>query len=182
MRDFTAPPCPADAPVVQADRDQVFVEALVADVSRAAATEATLASLDRVLSVPDAAILGTPHWIGTYDEPGTLELTDVQGQTPRASLHRLKLLARHAESAVTVLDLELTLQLANPNAVSPTPTRRVSLSLTARDDLSSVAQVPWSVSRSLLVVVRPRAVRSERDLRTLFECKMQRRLRQPAPP
>lgn len=174
-RGLLSPKCAEPKERPASDRHQVFVDTLILDVPRALADAASLQNLVQLAAAPEVEAWAAPHWIGERD--GTLsvkmDLLDVQGRTERASLHRLRLGARDAEPQRTVLDVEVTLQLPNPSGRLPSPTHTVSLSLSAEEDAPALGRVAWSPQRSLVVVVRPRAVRSDRDLRAIFECKMQ---------
>jgi hypothetical protein len=122
--------------------------------------------------------------VADYERETVMELGDVHGRTERATLHRLRTTPRHADAGLTVLELEVTLQLPNPHAQLPNPTRSVNVNVLTRDDTPALARSVWDETRqrSLLVLVRPRAVRTERDLKTIFECKMRKRMTQRLPP
>lgn len=161
---------------MKGDRDQAFVEMLVLDVSTRSANAATRSSLESLVTAPDVQVVAGPHFIGDYERSSTMDLLDVQGPTERATLHRLRMEPHHAEPGVTVLNLELTLQLPNPRGTLPNPTRTVPLALSAGEDLPALAHATWDEARqrSLLLVVRMRPVRGQEDLRAIFECKMRR--------
>jgi hypothetical protein len=184
-RDLVSEPCPKPSEASPPpDRDLVFVELFVMDAPRRLADAATLQNLQQVVAAPDVEALAAPHVMGDYERETAIELGDVQGKTERVTLHRLRTTARHAEPDLTVLELELTLQLPNPRAQLPNPTRSLTVKIPTRDDAPALARVVWDETRqrSLLLLVRPRAVRSELDLRGIFECKMRKRLTQRLPP
>lgn len=154
------------------------------NVPRKLAESASLRTLEQVLAEPTVEMLGTPHLVVDVGQEGQLALVDVQGRTEGPSLHRMRLMPRRAEPDLTVLELEVTLQLPNPTALRPNPTRAVALTFSARDDVSALASAPWDEpgQRSLVVVVRPRSVRSDADFKAIFGCKMRERLELRRPP
>lgn len=173
VRSFIAP-CPPWAAPPAPDRDQVFVELLVLDAPDAVAQGASLAGLPQLAASDQVELLAVPKWLGDFDQSHAAELVDVQGPTKKPSLHRGRLTARRADPGLKVLDVELTLQLPNPSALSPTPTRSVSLSLSVRDGQPALGRVRWDSAsrRSLLLVARTHPVRGQEDLREIFHCKM----------
>jgi hypothetical protein len=174
VQDVTAP-CPPGAPPSVAERDRVFMEALIFDVPTSIATASSLKNVAHLVAEPGVRMLGGPHLITEMDHESARTLVDVQGYSEEATLHAVSLTPHRAEDA-TVLDLVLTLQVPNPTRATPNPTREVQLRVASRVEAPLVASAPWDPQggRSLLVILQTHSVRGDGDLRRFFECKMRR--------
>lgn len=161
-------PCPSvpPAPANGEGRDEIFVEAALVDVPRELAVRATLRDLAELAQSRRVKLVATPHMIGAFGTETKMGLGgDGEGTL---TLSSLKMLPRHVDEKISVLELELELSQAR---------RPLRFSSTARDNQPSLSHVVWDEAggRALLVLLRSFRVHGEAELRSIFECKMQQR-------
>jgi len=156
------------------DRDQLFLEAALVEVSSELAQRATLGTLTDVALSPHARLVATPHLLGTFDEKAEMSLGPSADPSAGATLSRWGMVARHVDDGLSILELELELTSLLDHRVV---TRTLQFSTTARPNEPALARVVEDRARgqSLLVAFRSFRVRTELDLRAIFECKMRQR-------
>ena len=171
-------PCPGFEPAKAArePRDGLFVEAAIFDVP---STWASQVSLDTLADLPRNAqthLLATPHLVGRFGQKTEMALVSNGGINGQASLARWSMLPQRADAA-TVLDLELELASSTSERVPITSPRALRFSMTAHENEPVLARVVWDEAsrRSLLVLLRMFELGGEKDLRAIFQCKMQQR-------
>lgn len=157
-------------------RDELFVEAVILEVSSDVAAQASLATLPDLPRRARVQLVAAPHVIAEFGHQTEMGLGSSGATHEQLSLVRWNLLPRRADREV-VLELELDLGLPRSEHVAMTPTRTVKFAATARDNAPALARVEWDAvsRRSLLLLLRTFEVHGEEDLRAIFQCKMQQR-------
>jgi hypothetical protein len=157
-------------------QDQLFVEAAILQVSSAVAAEVTLANL-RYLQTAQVELVATPHVIVDFNRATEMAWGQTDSMPERLSVVRWSLLPRRADGTV-VLDVEMDLDLPGPKQAAAGSAQTVTFSTTVRENEPVLARVEWDAAshRSLLILFRTFEVHGERDLRAIFECKMQQRV------
>jgi hypothetical protein len=172
------PPSPQDT--VRAV-PQVFVETLLFEVPEGAHLDKQTHHLKFAAHKSDVNFFASPHMIATLNTKANVQLARVYyppGATPDPGLHfvGMTLLPTLGSSDALILDLDVELQTAS-QAAPQSPMRSVHLRNTfatkERQAASMVAAVPGVPKTSVAIVIVPYLLRSEADLRDLFECKMQ---------
>lgn len=157
----------------QSNRDQLFVEAAILEVSNAVAAETSLADLR---SLPETArLVAAPHVLATFERRAEMNRGSVEPAEPAPALVRWSVLPRRAGDT-TVLDVELELAPWSKSAAAGSR-QTVTFSTTVRENAPVLARVEWDAAsqRSLLILFRTFEVHGDRELRAIFECKMQQR-------
>jgi len=161
----------------QVPRDDLFLEAVILEVTGATAQQASLANLQDLPRTAQVRLVAAPHLLGRFDTTTEMGLGP-DGGAEHLTLVRASMLPRHADRSAV---LELELELDSPTSRNDTlPSRRtVAFTTTARDNEPTLAKVAWDETsqRSLLVLLRTFEIRSEDDLRAIFQCKMEQRAR-----
>jgi len=159
-------------------RDDLFVEAVVLELSSESAREVSLTTLSDLPQTTRARLVAVPHVFGTYERQ-TEMVVGANGTAPaEPSLVRWAILPRRADRAL-VLEFELELEIPPQRSapVAMTSRRTLKFAATVRDDEPALARVEWDTAsrRSLLLLLRAFEVHGEEDLRAIFQCKMQQR-------
>jgi hypothetical protein len=154
-------------------RDQLFVEAVMLDVSSDLAKEITLSTLKDLPQTARVQLVAAPHLIADFDHQAEMALGASGATSEQISLVRWSLLARHADRG-EVLDVELDLALPTSKS-GVRPVQKLTFAASARDNEPSLARIERDAAsqRSLLLLLRTFEVHGEEDLRAIFECKMQ---------
>ncbi len=172
-------PCPGmTGAAVPGELDEIFVEAALVDAPSALAEHVTLADLPELARSRRARLVGAPHVIGKFDAETSVSLGANADQTTPVALARLSVLPRHVDDDTSMLELELELSAQERSSQVPAA-KTLRFSVTTRDNEPGVAHMPWHEAgkRSLIVAFRTFRVRGEAELRAIFECKMQQRVR-----
>jgi hypothetical protein len=159
-------------------RDELFVEAVILEVSSDVAAQASLATLEDLPRRARVQLVAVPHVIAEFGHQTEMGLGSSGASDEQPSLVRWNLLPRRADRGV-VLELELDVALPRSEHVAMTPTRTVTFAASARDNEPALARVEWDAvsRRSLLLLLRTFEIHGEEDLRAIFQCKMQQRAR-----
>jgi hypothetical protein len=170
--------CPSFAGVESASggRDEIFVEAVVVEVTRELAEQASLKNLAELGRSPRARLVAAPHVVGAFDTKSELALEQVPDASAPTTLARWSMLPRHVDARVSSLELDLELSWLEPNG-QVTPSRPLRFSVTTRDNEPGLARIEWPErnQRALVIVFRTFRIQEESDLRAIFECKMHQR-------
>ena len=155
-------------------RDDLFVEAVVLEVSSQSAREVSLTKLQDLPQTTPVQLVAVPHMLGPYEHPTEMVLGANGAGQDQLSLVRWTMLPRRAERAA-VLELELELDTPRSDPVANTSRRTVKFAATVRDNEPALARVEWdrASQRSLLILLRTFEIHGDEDLRAIFQCKMQ---------
>lgn len=171
------PPRPALATLPAGGRDEIFVEAAIVDAP-AARAEVSLSDLPELARSPQARLVASPHLLGKFGAETSLGLGQTADALAPVALSRWSMSPRHVDHETSVLELELELsELERPGRPPRSTLHRFSV--TTRDNEPRLARLPrhGESGRSLVIVLRSFRVDGEAELRGIFECKMQHRLR-----
>jgi|GEM_PF-2640972 len=172
-------PCPS-LPEAQSSapstRDDLFVEAVVLDVSSESAREVSLTKLQDLPRTTPVQLVAVPHMLGPYEHRTEMVLGATGAAQDQLSLVRWTMIPHRAERTA-VLELELELDTPRSDPVANTSPRTVKFAATVRDNEPALARVEWDRAsrRSLLLLLRTFEVHGDEDLRAIFQCKMQQR-------
>lgn len=166
---------------------QVFVEALLFELPEGAQLDRQTHQLKSGMRPLDLKFFASPHLIATLDTKATSQFERVYyppGATPEPGLEfaGMTLLPKAGNLELLVLELDVELRVATQTAsASPVSSVHLRNTFAAKDrqTVSMVAAVPGAPKTSVAIIVVPHLIRSEADLRDLFECKMQRATRRP---
>lgn len=92
-------------------------------------SKARLADVPRLASDPSLQLLAAPHVVPGLSRRHEQTLVERVGVTHEASLYRVSVLPREASDGSVVLELGVTLQLANANGAVPAPTASTTLTM-----------------------------------------------------
>ncbi len=161
---------------------QVFVEALLFELPEGAQLDRQTHQLKSGVRPSELKFFATPHLIATLDTKATSQFERVYyppGATPEPGLEfaGMTLLPTLGNPDALLLELDFELRAATPDSFA-SPMRSVHLRNTfaSKDHqaVSMIAAIPGAPKTSVAIIVVPHLIRSEADLRDLFECKMQR--------
>jgi hypothetical protein len=172
-------PCPGlgiATPSPPSARDQLFVEAVILDVSSEAAEQVSLTTLQDLPKRAPVQLVGTPHLIADFGHSAELARGPGELTPEQLSLRRWSLLPRRADRG-TVLEVEVELEPPTSAPGTGRPRRTLKFAATARENEPTLARVEWDKAsrRSLLLLFRTFEVRGQEELRAIFQCKMQQR-------
>ena len=174
-------PCPNVARSAEGgdlvDLRQVFTEVFLFEGPAATLRAARVADLAQLAEDPSLQLLAAPHLVSTLEQRTESTLVEHMGVSHEASLYRLGVLPRESSDGSVVLELEVTLQLPNPRGLVPAPTGATTLTTTGGEQqlLLATGPLPHRQDRALLAFAKYWRLRDTRDLRGIFECKMQQR-------
>jgi hypothetical protein len=164
---------------------QVFVESLLVEIPAGSEWQDGGADLDTLARVPGARLQGTPRVIAHFDDTATLTLGTryLPLGTQGAQAMFFKSITVHpslGDSGVLLLEFDVVLEVPAPSAdPSQPPYRDVHVSntfaLRERQAATLRASVPEYSRADLVIHVVPYVIRSQADLRDLFQCKVRRR-------
>lgn len=151
-------------------RDDLFVEAVVLELSSESAREVSLTTLSDLPQTTRARLVAVPHVFGTYERQ-TEMVVGANGTAPaEPSLVRWAILPRRADRAL-VLEFELELEIPPQRSapVAMTSRRTLKFAATVRDDEPALARVEWDTAsrRSLLLLLGVRGSRRRRSTSNL---------------
>jgi hypothetical protein len=168
------PKPPPDAPDT---RREVFAELALLEGPVATLAAARLEDLPALAADPHLRLLAAPHLVAKLGTRADVTLVDRIGATQEASLYRLDIAPRETSEGGVVLELDVTLQLPNPNGTIPAPTATTTMTTTGHEQQLMLlsAPLPHTKARSLLALVKYWRIRDQQDMRAIFECKMRER-------
>lgn len=161
---------------LQPARDELFVEAVILDVSSDLAGQVSLANLRDLPQAARVQLVAVPHVIAAFGQQSEMVWESNGTRPERLSLLRWSVLPRRADRGA-VLELGLEFDLPRSKHVTVTPARTVKFAATARENEPALARVEWDREsrRTLLLLLRTFEVHGDEDLRAIFECKMRQR-------
>lgn len=175
-----AEPCPGMTATLAAPagRDEIFVEAAIVDVPSELASRLSLADLPELAGTRSASLIATPHVIARFEAETSLALGQNADSSTPLALARWSALPHHVDDRTSTLELELELSAFERAGRAPlSETHRFSV--TTRDNEPGLVHVVRRAGapRALVVVFRSFRIHGEAELRAIFECKMQQRVR-----
>ena len=161
----------------------VFVDAAIFEVP-ARSTGARLPNAIAVLrDDPLVHLLGTPHVLAEVDRDTTLSIQERTGPVVRSTLKALSVVPVLANDQRTSLELDIVLYVPSEQSALSSPIApresRIRMTVAPREGkpLAAIAPVPQQPGRWIVVLVVTYVVRSQGDLRAIFQCKMTQRQR-----
>jgi hypothetical protein len=130
---------------------------------------------------PKARLVATPHQLLDFGQPARMSFEQHSGPLLNTALQSLDSTATPASEGQLALALDVHLLLptaTNPASVAVPATRvRFAVAAPVQTPIVATAAVPGRADEMAVLLLSAYVLRTESDLRTLFECKMRNRQR-----